>query len=360
MPKLRALQQLLLLVLISFYHDDVSGAIIRRRHVPLDQRSFLPFLAGLCANPDSSFQEKLESTTHVSLSDMLSSPERYASSLNMTLEQVQERKLSHRTASAEMNRRLQSKSLSGKEKHALMCQHRLENGRHPFACPKCWSYLPVCVCNLAAPQLCLKQQNLKVVVWTHHREWGLTSNTGSILSLMLSNQSCELLMKGLPEHDRILQDTILNENSVLPIVLWPSNGNDKDSTTTTVSLEEVQEELLQSSNSHRRVVLIAVDGTWRNARRMVARLPSSIPRLDLPEDIVFSSSVSSSSILAPLRSRGESGNDDITSEKRQVCTAEAVVGALQGLGALDQIQAQHILEVTRTKVDRIKRYRGKE
>jgi len=43
-----------------------------------------------------------------------------------------------------------------------------------------------------------------------------------------------------------------------------------------------------NNNPQRRIVLIAVDGTWRNARRMVSRLPSTVPRLDLSMDTVFS------------------------------------------------------------------------
>jgi DTW domain-containing protein YfiP len=354
MTKLQVLRFLLFSAVI-YRHVDLSSAKL------VSSDSFrLNSLTALCSYSESvsSFQEKLESTSSVSLSDMLSSLERYANSLDMTLEQVQQRKDWHRQAHENLSKRLQSKYLSGKEKHELMCQHRLQYGRHPFACPKCWSYLPVCVCHLAKPQSFLTN-NLQVVVWTHHREWGLTSNTGSILSLTLSRSNqCRLLMKGLPEHDRILQDTILKDKTAFPIVLWPSDqSNDKH--TITMSLKEVQEEL--ETNPKRRVVLIAVDGTWRNARRMVARLPPSTPRLDLPEHVVFPSvSDDSSSILAPLRSRGESGQNDDASEKRQVCTAEAVVGALQSLGALDPEQAAHILEVTRTKVDRIKRYRGRE
>eukprot|EP00980_Cylindrotheca_fusiformis_P025012 scaffold12894_cov120-Cylindrotheca_fusiformis.AAC.7 len=247
--------------------------------------------------------------------------------------------------------------------------------------------------------------NLEIIVWTHHREWGLTSNTGSMLPLMLMGTNnrniknnnnknyCRSLMKGLPDHDRIL-DEILSDASVLPIVLWPSssssdnrssnnNKKDKDSEddnkNNVITLKEVQDEM--DTNPQRRIVLIAVDGTWRNARRMVARLlllkknkkktsAVIVRQLDLPKEVVFfvsqnnnNNNNNSRSILAPLRSRGgESATTSTASAKaqqRQVCTAEAVVGALYGLGVIDQDEALSILEVTQIKIDRIKRYRGK-
>ena len=47
------------------------------------------------------------------------------------------------------------------------------------------------------------------------------------------------------------------------------------------------------------------------------------------------------------------------SEKKQVCTAEAVVAALHELKAIDTELARHVLAVTQTKVDLVRRYRGK-
>jgi hypothetical protein len=179
-----------------------------------------------------------------------------------------------------------------------------------------------------------------------YREWGLTSNTGSIVAQALEN--CEMLMKGLQEHDIQLQEDILEDDKTLAVVLWPDSA---DSPAPSISLEQVQQELKHD----RRVVLIAVDGTWRNARRMVYRLPDTLPRLDLSADVVLSSPATGS-ILAPLRTRG--GPSTREGSDRQVCTAEAVVGALVALG-LSKTDGDHVLELTKTKLDRIRRYRGK-
>lgn len=407
--------------------------------------------------PSQSFQERLSdkdqptsSGSSDSLSDLLSSTERYAVSLNMTLEQLQHQKEIYQNASEELQERLErmdkdeaglspSATSVGKQKHEMICEHRLKHGRHPFVCSKCWSYLPVCVCHLAdAPstreehekskmQWDFPNSNLQLLVWTHHREWGLTSNTGSILALTLGNDAsnrdstyidtssvdtnnpCRLLMKGLPKHDQILQGILDSagrdqchhgdDGSTLVVVLWPSSNPEN-----TITLQQLRQELEASSASSssgagstnknpqvsdaktsspqrkRKVLLLAVDGTWRNARRMVAKLPSYVKRLDLDESAIrwnddlldgeTNRSEDSLSILAPLRKRGLSGKDNhkviatanaspLDNEKRQVCTAEAVVAALHALGAIDTGLAQHVLYVTQTKVDRVRRYRGK-
>jgi hypothetical protein len=180
-------------------------------------------------------------------------------------------------------------------------------------------------------------------------------------------------MKGLPRHDSQLQRDYLDKHpkEILLIVLWPSNegkatGRNPTAlnriSTSSITLEEIRSELALPNG--RRVVLLAVDGTWRNARRMVARLPPSVPRLDLSSNVtttIFSSSspptVSSFSLLAPLRSKGPSqrrnGGDNL------VCTAEAVSLVLMELG-MDINDTESILGIARTKVDLVRRYRGHE
>lgn len=160
-----------------------------------------------------------------------------------------------------------------------------------------------------------------------------------------------MLMKGLPEHDNQLRDVVGSEDG-LQVVLWPDT-NKQDGSAPAITLEEVTSQLQDGKD----VALIVVDGTWRNARKMVTKLPSSVRRLDLSANIVFGegqedNDSSKQSILAPLRSKGPN------SAQRQVCTAEAVVGALRQLG-LNENDGEHVLEATRLKVDYVRRYRGK-
>jgi DTW domain-containing protein YfiP len=304
-----------------------------------------------CAFPAAQFWD----SDAVSLSDRVSSPERYAQALNMTMNDVRQRKEKFEYLSNALHQQLQDPSLTAKEKHQLQCNHRYLYGRHPFTCPDCWSYQPVCLCDqIGDRRLSLPYpEQLQVLIWTHHREWGLTSNTGSVVARSVDN--CRMLMKGLEEHDKILLSSCVDDedDDSLSIVLWPDSKNSKAKS---ITLDEVKMEL--SNNSNRKVNLICIDGTWRNARRMVGKLPDSVRRLDLPLESVFSDTIgeeTKTSILAPLRSRGPSTK---ASSERQVCTAEAIVGALRGLGWDDE-PARIVLEYTKRKVDLIRRYRGK-
>jgi DTW domain-containing protein YfiP len=291
----------------------------------------------------------LERESTLSLSGVISSPERYAHALNLTVEQVAETKRNHVQAAEDLHQLLQQSDLSGTEKHHLLCRHRFRYGSHPFLCHDCWSYIPVCVCHQVGDQKRRLPANLEVVVWTHHGEWGLTSNTGCLLAKSLT--PCNLWMKGLPEHDQQMEQ-LLADNTCQPVVLWAADS--KSETTTPPSTITLDEILEKTHQLHQRVVLIAVDASWRNARRMVARLPANVPRLDLSANIVLPGGTQhDKSILAPLRSRGPG------TSQRQVCTAEAVVGALLALG-LKPEDGAHVLDITKKKVDLIRRYRGKD
>jgi DTW domain-containing protein YfiP len=309
----------------------------------------MPPLSALFVNNDDPY-----------FSDKLSSPQRYAAALNLSIEEVAQIQRAHEDAMENLHQRLASDEIPGQEKHTLLCQHRLKHGRHPFVCDRCWSYLPICVCSIAGKDRLPLPANLSVIVWTHHREWGLTSNTGGLLGLMLNN--CHILMKGLPEHEEIL-NMHLQDPKTMVVVLWPDQKSPVNNQTSRyISLSHVQ-----SCLSHHKVVLVAIDGTWRNARRMVARLPlDRIWYTDLSVDAlkeVLNDSVpsktrpagtfgQSKSLLAPLRGRGPDAAEN------QVCTAEAVAGALLQLG-LPQDHGNRILSVARRKVDLVCRYRAK-
>ncbi len=277
----------------------------------------------------------------------------------MTVEQVSQIKTAYEQASNALHNKLASDGMSGPQKHATLCRHRLEYGRHPFVCPNCWSYLPICVCSSAGAKRFAAHDNLSIVVWTHHREWGLTSNTGGILSLLLKN--CHVLMKGLPEHDSQFADLIMNPDNLV-VILWPNESKGvqtPEQTSPYLTLDQVKNEL-----QTKRVILVAVDGTWRNARRMVARLPrNNIFYANISIDTVRRLLVDSvqdrppespctTSLLAPLRGRGPGVSDN------QVCTAEAVTAALLQLG-LKESDGLHIVSVAKQKVDLICRYRAK-
>ena len=370
----------------------------------------------------AAFQKENDST-----SDRVSSPERYAQSLNLTIAQVQERIHQRQESVDKLQRQLQHISNNNNnnplEKQALLCRHRYEHGQHPFVCRKCWTYQSICLCR--RQQHMTKQRTMitlrspchSIVLWTHRQEWGSVSNTGSILPLILK-KTC-LLMKGLPEHEeewknllqqqkrdddvssslqsypqRRLSDDTFHEaddsstSSLIPIVLWPQNNKknntqkknpqqqssssadsstssstDDTATPTYWTMDDIRQ--MARDNPQQQFVLVAVEGTWRQARRMVSSdLLQSFPRLslapvlqqqetnnandnDLDHDIIQSPTLQQS-LLAPLRNKPGS-----------LCTAEAVAYALQALEWITPDEAEAVLDLARTKVDRVRRYQGK-
>ena len=331
------------------------------------------------------------SPRRTSLSDLVSSPERYAAALNVTTEEVMATQTKRLEASLNLYETLRNGSLSSAQRHAYQCQHRFDNGRHPFVCAKCWSYLPVCVCS-DVPKPFMLPTGIEIVVWVHHKEWGLSSNTGGLLALAL--EPCELLMKGLPEHDARMA-ALLNSPDVKPVLLWPARDRTNDIATSLSDLQQIcstasSEDSLgngeaseDSASLPKRIVLIAVDATWGGAAKMVSKFPKSVAHLGLRESELFwedgcdstavrgSSGSSSSastdydgavsidadkrprrkSLLAPLRKHSAGGASD-------VCTAEAAVAALRGLG-LGEESCRQILQVVKKKIDLTARYRGK-
>ena len=112
-------------------------------------------------------------------------------------------------------------------------------------------------------------------------------------------------------------------------------------TMTNVHTQKQQQQ--QQQQQHQQIVLIALEGTWRNARRMLTKL-GPIGRLTLSEQDIHGWRHSTSS----LRPQASSG---------QACTAEAVVSALVALG-LEKSKGLSVLKLVEKKMDLTKRYQG--
>ncbi len=311
-----------------------------------------------------------------SISHLLSTPELYAHAYNMTIEEIHQYQLNYQHSIEQMKETLITQSvkngnekIDGKEIHSLQCKIRYTFGRDPFVCKRCWTYFPICVCDRATSKIIYKPSCIdKVIIWTHLDEWGKTSNTGSVLSMTLGDGWCNVWMKGLESHDELMR-RMLEDEMILPIVLWPKveqskkashiiSGNNDINQHQWITTEEI-ENLMKSSTGTRlqkprKIVLIAIEGTWRNARRMVKKLPlpSHVKRLDLKDNIFSVMKDGNDSILHPLRSQGDGAS------KTNVCTAEAVVAALMILG-LSKRDGEHILDVAATKIDLVSRFQGK-
>jgi DTW domain-containing protein YfiP len=264
----------------------------------------------------------------------------------------------------------------GKLKHELLCQHRYNYGKYPFVCNSCWTYKPICLCRELALQNKLQLPNgiQQVILWTHHREWASVSNSGSLLPLVL--EKTKLLMKGLPEHD-LEFETLVKENEGHVIVLWPDNDKTPDNTKEKANQVESKrldwQELLEwlgrlnigaEEDDRKGLTLVAMEGTWRTARRMVAKLPPGIIRVALTPDQIFwrkqqkeasgTNNNNKRSILAQLRrQRGTEFSQS------NICTAEAVTAALVSCG-MQESDGHKILDVIRKKVDMTRRFQGKK
>ena len=316
----------------------------------------------VCSHPDGATTDMSATAAgdpNDSLSHLVSSPDRFAKLLGLTMEQVEERRASHEAAVERLQEKMAS-TTDGSMRHRLICQHRWDRGKDPFVCRKCFSFLPICCCADLAKRTKTALPVRNVVVWTHHDEWASPSNTGSLLPLLL--QDTHIFMKGL--HEENLQKLLHPDDGtvVQPIVLWPElpgnpsdkgkNNKDKNSTPPQKEIKRWDSTAFcDGSQSKDKIVLIAVEGTWDQARRMVRKLP--YPRLAVsPTRSRGASSESSSySWIEPLRRRCR-GRDAST-----VCTARAVLLALE-----DTFGMKHdpfFEEAIRNKVDLTRRYEGK-
>lgn len=306
-----------------------------------------------------------------SISHLLSTPQLYAHAYNMTVEEINQYQINYKHSIEQMKETFITQTvknsddkIEGKDVHSLQCKIRYTFGRDPFVCKRCWTYFPICVCERAKSKIISKPSCIdKVIIWTHLDEWGKTSNTGSVLSVTLGDEWCNVWMKGLEYHDELMR-RMLEDEMILPIVLWPKLEQPKRESHIIsdndinhhqwITTEEI-ENLMESSTplqKQRKIVLIAIEGTWRNARRMVKKLPSHVKRLDLKENIYNVVRDGNDSILHPLRSQGDGAS------QTNVCTAEAVVAALMMLG-LSKGDREHILDVATTKIDLVLRFQGK-
>lgn len=359
--------------------------------------------------PDSPQRDQQQQRQQQSLQNL-------ADSMQLSVSELYQRHADYETAVEVLQEKLRNPNLSGTVKHQLHCQHRFQYGRQPLVCPTCWSYLPICLCrkrpSLSVEKLSTrgtavkKDYDCSVVIWTHHKEWGSPSNTSSALAAVLGPTKCRMLMKGLEEHDaelaRLLavqhdDTTTGGENPrrvVVPIVLWTESAVDSSADSNVsekrqfIKAEQLRHELLQASSSSScsraqiassdsdepsvLLLLIALEGTWGQARRMSNKLPASVSGLSLTTNEIFgwrglddhSQSTASSpslhkSIIQPLRKQITTRNQmgDIV-DAGKVCTAEAVVSALLALSILNKVEAASLLDIAEQKVKDTAAYQG--
>lgn len=63
----------------------------------------------------------------------------------------------------------------------------------------------------------------RVLCVLHEKEWGRASNTGTVLRGTLGDERCEVVMRGLPEHDERIE-AAMRDPEVTAAILWPGEG----------------------------------------------------------------------------------------------------------------------------------------
>jgi DTW domain-containing protein YfiP len=173
-----------------------------------------------------------------------------------------------------------------------------------------------------------------VALLLHHKEAGRSSNTGILLTKAVN---ASLHVAGLMHHEEALSARLAA--SPATAILWPGEG--------ALSVEEWRASLAPGA-FEAGCTLVAVDATWNSARRMVKRLPESIPRIALPPE----SFLRGKSLLDPVRKYA--GTD-----AAKHCTYEATLAALVAMGVLPGDTRDALLLNLKCKVDALLVYKNR-
>ena len=109
---------------------------------------------------------------------------------------------------------------------------------------------------------------------------------------------------------------------------------------------------------------VAVDATWNSARKMVSRIPASVPRVSVPAEAFQALAKrvpplpTHDSLLGPVRkydarAKGAEKNSEKDSGRRS--TFEAVLASLLAVGALDEDACASLLRNVKVKVNAVLR-----
>jgi len=223
---------------------------------------------------------------------------------------------------------------SDEQKHDLTARFAVEHGKAAFKCPGCWLLPGLCVCARLRGGSCAPH---RLAVYIHHKEHGRGSNTGVLLQ---STLGASLHVSGLQSDEASLA-SLLQAAGPAAALLWP--GEDA------LSPAQFRAQLPPGA-FERGVLLVAIDGCWNGARKMVNRLSPNLTRLRLDADAF----PPGRSLLAPVRKyEGEMGE--------RHCTYEAVLAALLALGALPGGEEERtaLLRNVMTKVDGLLVYKNR-
>lgn len=179
-------------------------------------------------------------------------------------------------------------------------------------CPKCWLSIPDCICSSAKQ---IPSFPHKLVVIVHPKEYGRSSNTGTLPQVCMHPQNVKVLVRGVPEHDVEIAAICSEPNT---FVLFPSQE-----ARTFAELEMSVNSQGQSISCEKSYNIIIVDGTWTQAKKIERSLPPHVPR------VCLASLESLPEVLKrPMRAHTDSS---------KVCTLAAVIQLLAEMHCMQSV-----------------------
>ena len=195
----------------------------------------------------------------------------------------------------------------------------------------------LCVCGAMArrapPAPGVPPHRLRVLM--HHKEHGRASNTGCLLAPALG---ATIHVAGVVADEAALATAVAAARGAVAI-LWPGEG--------ALTVEELRASV-SPAVWDAGLTLIAVDGNWASARKMIKRLPDDVPRLALSSEAF----APGRSLLFPVRKYSGPCAE-------RFCTYEAVVALMDALGALQPGEREALTLNLKLKVDALLKHKNR-
>lgn len=276
------------------------------------------------------------------------------------------------SAKVSLDALMRDPDVSPERKHDASARHHVVWGRSTFACAKCWLLKGNCVCRFLS-KCSMRPPFVRVVVYAHHNEVARGNGTGNLVPACLPFG--ELLVAGLAEHEARLS-SLLRENAGRVAVLWPRGTMEAAEIKERVSRDAARGGFEADDANEKNETgwtLVAVDATWNSARKMVSRIPSSVPRVSVPAEAFQALAArvpplpTHDSLLGPVRkydAREKKKKDqplstspsrDGAGDSGRRCTFEAVLASLLAVGALDEDACASLLRNVKVKVNAVLR-----
>ena len=269
-------------------------------------------------------------------------------------------------AKAALDALLRDPSVSADDKHDAAASFSMNHGPAAFNCRRCWLLRGCCVCRMlvSLPARARARTGSRCTCTT--TIWP-GSSTGALVSACLGGDT---YVAGLRRDEEALRELCEREDGRVA-VLWPGRGavgvgdlpgivvggGDEKGGDGDEKGGDGDEKGGDGDGRRRGWTFIAIDGTWKNARNMLKRLPKDrVVLVSLPPEAfrfvreanagITGGTGDGASLLAPVRKYAGA-------PEGRTSTFEACVALLRALG-VDEATCKAQLENVKTKVDAVK------